>query len=97
MPSDSAGRNSVAETRDAPPPEGVSAGHPRHPETARRHVALVEGSTPHLRDETAHVIRNRLRIVALLFFVGFLAFLIKSLFDLPYALTSKPEMLSNLI
>src|SRR4051794_35637959 len=46
---------------------------------ARRGVALVEGSTPHLSAETRDLLRNRLRIAAIMFFVGFSAFLIRSL------------------
>src|SRR5436305_8243216 len=44
---------------------------------ARRGVALVEGSTPHLSSETRDLLRNRLRLAAILFFVGFSAFLIR--------------------
>jgi tRNA A-37 threonylcarbamoyl transferase component Bud32 len=44
---------------------------------ARRGVALVEGSTPHLSAETRDLLRNRLRLAAIMFFVGFLAFLIR--------------------
>jgi tRNA A-37 threonylcarbamoyl transferase component Bud32 len=44
---------------------------------ARRGVALVEGSTPHLSAETRDLLRNRLRLAAILFFVGFSAFLIR--------------------
>src|SRR3954447_13178636 len=47
---------------------------------ARRGVALVEGSTPHLSAETRDLLRNRLRIAAIMFFVGFSAFLIRWLF-----------------
>jgi len=47
---------------------------------ARRQVALVEGSTPHLSAETRDLLRNRLRIAAVLFFVGFFAFLIRWFF-----------------
>lgn len=47
---------------------------------ARRKVALVEGSTPHLSAETRDLLRNRLRIAAIMFFIGFSAFLIRSLF-----------------
>jgi serine/threonine-protein kinase len=47
---------------------------------ARRGVALVEGSTPHLSAETRDLLRNRLQITAILFFVGFSAFLIRSFF-----------------
>ena len=47
---------------------------------ARREVALVEGSTPHLSAETRDLLRNRLRIAAILFFVGFFAFLIRWFF-----------------
>src|ERR1700755_1754844 len=46
---------------------------------ARRGVALVEGSTPHLSAETRDLLRNRLRIAAIMFFIGFSAFLIRSL------------------
>src|SRR4051812_46263234 len=46
---------------------------------SRRKVALIEGSTPHLSAETRDLLRNRLRIAAIKFFVGFLAFLIRSL------------------
>jgi serine/threonine-protein kinase len=44
---------------------------------ARRHVALIEGSTPHMSAETRDLLRNRLRIAAILFFVGFFVFLIR--------------------
>ncbi|HVT26686.1 MAG TPA: serine/threonine-protein kinase, partial [Lacipirellulaceae bacterium] len=44
---------------------------------ARRRVALVEGSTPHLSAETRELLRNRLRIAAIMLFVGFFLFLIR--------------------
>jgi tRNA A-37 threonylcarbamoyl transferase component Bud32 len=47
---------------------------------ARGKVALVEGSTPHLSAETRDLLRNRLRIAAIMFFVGFSAFLIRWFF-----------------
>ena len=47
---------------------------------ARRHVALVEGSTPHMSAETRDLLRNRLRIAAILFFVGFFVFLVRWVF-----------------
>jgi serine/threonine-protein kinase len=47
---------------------------------ARRGVALVEGSTPHLSAETRDLLRNRLRIAAILFFVGFFVFLLRWFF-----------------
>ncbi len=47
---------------------------------ARKRVALVEGSTPHLSAETRELLRNRLRIAAILFFVGFFAFLVRWFF-----------------
>jgi serine/threonine-protein kinase len=50
-------------------------------EDARRQVALVEGSSPHLSQETRDLLRNRLRIAAVLFFVGCLTFLALMLFD----------------
>ena len=48
---------------------------------ARRQVALVEGSTPHMSAETRDLLRNRLRITAILFFVGFLVFLSRWAFN----------------
>jgi serine/threonine-protein kinase len=47
---------------------------------ARRHVALVEGSTPHMSAETRDLLRNRLRVTAILFFVGFFIFLVRWVF-----------------
>jgi serine/threonine-protein kinase len=47
---------------------------------ARRQVALVEGSTPHMSAETRELLRNRLRMAAIMFFVGFFAFLIRWFF-----------------
>ena len=47
---------------------------------ARRGVALVEGSAPHLSAETRDLLRNRLRMAAIMFFIGFSAFLLRSFF-----------------
>jgi eukaryotic-like serine/threonine-protein kinase len=44
-------------------------------ESARRRVALVEGSTPHMSSETRSLLRMRLRIVSVLLGVGFTAFM----------------------
>jgi serine/threonine-protein kinase len=49
-------------------------------EEAQRQVALVEGSTPHMSAETRDVLRNRLRIAAILFFIGFSVFLVRWFF-----------------
>src|SRR3954466_16131003 len=43
-------------------------------DSARRRVALVEGSTPHMSEETRCLLRKRLRIVAVLLACGFSAF-----------------------
>jgi serine/threonine-protein kinase len=71
--------NSGAETVIAPQPllrdRDSSAERARN--EARRHVAIVEGSTPHMSAETRDLLRNRLRITAILFFVGFFVFLIR--------------------
>jgi serine/threonine-protein kinase len=45
-------------------------------DSARRRVALVEGSTPHMSSETRNLLRKRLRIVALLLFIGLGVFVI---------------------
>jgi serine/threonine-protein kinase len=47
---------------------------------ARQHVALVEGSRPHLSAETAELLRSRLRLAAIVVFVCFLAFLVRWFF-----------------
>ena len=49
----------------------------REREAARGQVALVEGSAPHLSQETRDLLRNRLRIAALLLFTGFAVFLLQ--------------------
>lgn len=63
----------------SPPPASVgdSTSHVQLREAARAQVALVEGSTPHMSQETRDLLRGRLRIAAVLFFIGFLTFLIR--------------------
>ncbi|MEX0642391.1 MAG: serine/threonine-protein kinase [Pirellulales bacterium] len=60
---------------------------------ARRQVALVEGSTPQLSAETRETLRYRLRITAVLFFIGFSAFLIRWLFHWNEWFTSEHSFL----
>ena len=48
----------------------------------RGRVALVEGSSPHLSAETRELLRDRLKIVAILLAVGFGAFLAINLWDM---------------
>ncbi|MGI9427141.1 MAG: hypothetical protein ACR2NM_00675, partial [Bythopirellula sp.] len=50
--------------------------------SARRQVALVEGSTPQLSHETRSLLRDRLRLLAIMLFLLFAAFLVRSLFSL---------------
>ena len=45
----------------------------------RKGIALIEGSTPHLSQETLNVLRDRLRIVSILLCAGFGVFLLRSL------------------
>ena len=49
--------------------------------SARRRVALVEGSAPHESEETRSLLRDRLRIVAILLCGGFAVFLVRSLWS----------------
>ena len=71
---------------------------------ARRQVALVEGSTPHLSAETRDLLRNRLRIAAIMFFIGFLVFFVRWFFywdewfsrALPHVLSRMPRSRSCL-
>jgi serine/threonine-protein kinase len=75
----SAPSSSAAETILAPHSmlreQTTSGERARH--EARRHVALVEGSTPHMSAETRDLLRNRLQITAILFFIGFFVFLVR--------------------
>lgn len=47
---------------------------------ARQQVALIEGSVPHMSAETRDVLRSRLRVAAIVFFVGFSLFFIRWFF-----------------
>ena len=69
------------ETIEAPSGVTPAAASAQHRGTATkqaksRHVALVEGSGSESFGETLAVLRNRLRTVAMLLFVGFAAFLV---------------------
>jgi eukaryotic-like serine/threonine-protein kinase len=65
-------------TLDAIPRRALSASAPRCPG-----VALVEGSGPHLRTETTHLLRVRLRAAAIMTLLGFGSFFIWGLFNTP--------------
>jgi eukaryotic-like serine/threonine-protein kinase len=67
------------ETVLVPPPQFASDGSDtrRDRDAARGQIALVEGSAPHLSQVTRDVLRNRLRIAAVLFFIGFFSFLLR--------------------
>ncbi len=69
----------LAETVEAARPGFVSddTSGQRLREDARCQVALVEGSTPCLANETRDVLRRRLKIVSLLLFAGLGAFLVR--------------------
>ena len=64
------------ETHDAPASLSSSALMP----PPRQNVALVEGSSPHLTEETQDLLRSRLRISALILFAGYLGFFVLDLF-----------------
>ncbi len=76
------GSNYGAETLIAAPPHAIAhdSSADKLRAAARRNIALVEGSSPHLSAETRGLLRNRLRLAAILFFVGFSAFLVRWLF-----------------
>jgi serine/threonine-protein kinase len=66
----------------APPKfQHVSDSTNRGSDSARRQVALVEGSAPHLSQETQDLLRSRLRIAATVFFAGFVGFLTQWYFN----------------
>ena len=68
----------AAETIEAP--RGGISRRPAEPSDssatpAKPKMKLVAGSTPHMSGETRDLLRNRLRIAAILFFIGFSVFL----------------------
>ncbi|HYO24870.1 MAG TPA: serine/threonine-protein kinase [Lacipirellulaceae bacterium] len=76
----SANALAVAETIEAPRHAALGApeeGSPRSVGVKPR-MALVAGATPHLSGETHALLRRRLRIVAVLLFIGFGSFLVWS-------------------
>jgi eukaryotic-like serine/threonine-protein kinase len=69
-----------AETIEAPR-RNFGAISPDSPDSSVRvkpKVALVTGSTPHMSSETHALLRRRLRIVAVLLFIGFASFIVWS-------------------
>lgn len=70
--------SAAAETIDATSPVDRSNGIGPLRAAARGMVALVEGSSPHMSSETRDLLRHRLRIVAVIFFCAFSAFLLRS-------------------
>lgn len=74
--------SAVAETiASAPRDEPIEESSASERAAARQKVALVEGSTPHLSHETRALLRDRLKIVAILLATGFGAFLLRSLWS----------------
>ena len=72
-PSDSAVAETIASSRSI---ELLNDNSLPDREVVREKVALVEGSAPHLSHETRDVLRERLKIVAVLLATGFAAFLV---------------------
>jgi len=73
-----------AETIESPLPLRLSTASESQElrNSSRRRVALVEGTVPGQTQETRALLRNRLRIVAILLFAGFAVFLLRSLWSL---------------
>jgi tRNA A-37 threonylcarbamoyl transferase component Bud32 len=67
------------ETILVPPSRPLKTADSTNPgsDSVRRQVALVEGSSPHLSQETRDLLRGRLRLAAVLFFIGFFGFLLR--------------------
>jgi serine/threonine-protein kinase len=94
QPAGRSSANAGAETVFAPRPvlRQNDSSHDRARDAARRQVALVEGSAPHMSAETRDLLRNRLRIAAILFFIGFSVFLVRWFFlwDGTFATAHRP-------
>ena len=71
-------------------PSGNTADQLR--KSARRRVALIEGTGPQHTQETLNLLAKRLRSVALLLGAGFAAFLIRGLLTLDEYLAESPEV-----
>ena len=75
--------SAVAPTLDAAPVSaaaGSSGGRELRPQ-----VELVKGTAPHLTTETGRLLRVRLRMAAVVLFVGFAAFLVRNAFALDFS------------
>ena len=68
----------IAETIESPAPVAMGTDTRNLQASARRQVELVEGSVAGQTQETRDLLRNRLRIVAMLLCAGFGAFLLRS-------------------
>jgi len=70
------------ETIDSPSPLDSFGSETIHDRaSARQQVALVEGSSPHLTHETRSLLRDRLRLLAIMLFSIFAVFLVRSLWS----------------
>lgn len=77
------GNSGYEETIDSPAtPEAIANSTSQELQNrVRQRVALVEGNTPHLSEETLSLLRDRLRIVAILLLAIFGVFLLRSLLN----------------
>ncbi len=66
-----------------PKPESFGSETIHNRASARRQVALVEGSLPQLSQETSGLLRDRLRLLAIMLCLLFAVFLVRSLWFLP--------------
>ena len=73
-------KSNIAETIESPSNLAQFEDAPTHvPDSPKPQVELVEGSTPELSQEMRSLLRERLRIVAILLFLLFGVFLVRSL------------------
>jgi tRNA A-37 threonylcarbamoyl transferase component Bud32 len=88
-----------AETIEAPRPTAARAGADSSSGSAppaKPKVALVAGSTPHMSSETHALLRRRLRMVALLLFVGFASFIVWCVINVMRGATWEPLFYSHI-
>ncbi len=79
--------SSAAPTLDATSATPLPGDRPADLSTDRRscpHVKLIEGSAPQLTAETQRLLRVRLRMAAIVLFLGFAAFLVRNAFELDF-------------
>lgn len=84
-------RFSLADATLDASPEAADSAHPSreslHAARRQARVELIAGTAPHLTSQTERLLRVRLRMAVLVLFFGFVAFLVRNVFELDFSVT----------